>query len=442
MSLKDYKYDYLNLYEGKSFKDFTALCEEIIGEKPPTGTKNQSALKGEFAKYFEFRKACELNSSEKSSRKLIITEVFESPRSFIEMRGRDGKYANCLDPLLLMENHFAGKADALLNELGVFSRFFNLQMPTDKQKHLQDCHIDPMDISLWRTSEEVFSGLRCYKEKMASHTREVLKNRLKSLEKDGLLKQENYRQILPFLTVDIEGTSIKRFQTEKEIRTRNQKRIEFFNEITKDPNVSLTLNDVCLLDITTEMWDGFDLSKYKELVAQNEMYPFALRATRAQEEALTRVDQFLKQYAMKELYGLDHYPPAAEIPPDFFRDFRLSKKYRVLAKTIYPWLIGCKSVWQEIEYEVTASEDQVKEYLSNRLTDPQECADELTKAFIAYMDSHMEKIEYVPTETDLREDSNARILKKVSGPMLEEPLSNSKAACALHGKLKALYDMK
>ena len=190
------------------------------------------------------------------------------------------------------------------------------------------------------------------------------------------------------------------------------------------------------------MWDGFDLSKYKELVAQNEMYPFALRATRAQEEALTRVDQFLKQYAMKELYGLDHYPPAAEIPPDFFRDFRLSKKYRVLAKTIYPWLIGCKSVWQEIEYEVTASEDQVKEYLRNRLTDPQECADELTKAFIAYMDSHMEKIEYVPTETDLREDSNARILKKVSGPMLEEPLSNSKSACELHSKLKELYDIK
>ena len=442
MSQKDCKYDYSNLYEGKSFKDFTALCEEIIGEKPPTGAKNQDTLKREFAKHFEFRKACELDPSEKSSRKLIVTEVFEAPRPFIEMRGRGGKYANCLDPLLLMENHFAGKADALLNELGVFSRFFNLQTPTDKQKHLQDCHIDPMDISLWRTSEEGFSGLRCYKEKMASHTREVLKNRLKSLEKDGLLKQENYRQILPFLTVDIEGTSIKRFQTEKEIRTRNQKRIEFFNEITKDPNVSLTLNDVCLLDITTEMWDGFDLSKYKELVAQNEMYPFALRATRAQEEALTRVDQFLKQYAMKELYGLDHYPPAAEIPPDFFRDFRLSKKYRVLAKTIYPWLIGCKSVWQEIEYEVTASEDQVKEYLRNRLTDPQECADELTKAFIAYMDSHMEKIEYVPTETDLREDSNAKKLKKVSGPMLEEPLSNSKSACELHSKLKELYDIK
>lgn len=442
MSLKDYKYDYLNLYEGKSFKDFTALCEEIIGEKPPTGVKNQNALKREFAKYFEFRKACELNASEKSNRKLIITEVFESPRSFIEMRGRDGKYANCLDPLLLLKNHFAGKADTLLNKLGVFSRFFSPQMPKDRQEHLQDCHIDPMDISLWKTFEEDPSGLRYYKEKMAYHTRKVLKSRLKSLQEIGLLKQENYYQILPILTVDIEGTSIKRFQAEEEIRARHQKRVKFFNEIKKDPNVALTLNDVCLLDITTEMWDGFDLSKYKELVAQNEMYPFALRATRAQEAALTKVDLFLRQYAVKELYGSDHYPPEAEIPPDFFRDFRLSKKYRALAETIYPWLIGCKSVWQEIEYEVTASEDQVKEYLSNHLPDPQNCADKLTKALIKYMDSRMGNTKYVPTEADLQKDSKARILKKVSGPMLEEPLSNSKAACALHGKLKALYDMK
>ena len=190
------------------------------------------------------------------------------------------------------------------------------------------------------------------------------------------------------------------------------------------------------------MWDGFDLSEYSKLVVQNEMCPFALRATRAQEDALIKVDQFLKQYAIKKLYGLDHYPSATEIPPDFFQDFRLSKKYRVLAKTVYPWLIGCKSVWREIEYEVTASEDQVKEYLRYYSTDSKKCADELTKAIITYMDSHMKKIKYVPTEADLQKDSNIYILRELSVPILERPLSNSKSACALHSKLKELYDIK
>ena len=442
MILNNYHFDYSDLHVGDVFKNFTDLCKAIIGETPPTGRRNQDALKREFSKHVEFKKANELDSAEKSKRKLIITNVFETPRKIPENRGTSGKYIDKLAPLILTHKSFSGKPYAFFNEVGVFSRYFDRVMTDKKIEQCENCRIDPIEKNLWAVTPGMYPGEGMYRETMQGQVLRTFCRDLDLLQEKDLVIWGKFHRILPAMTLDINESRHRRFLTIKEKGELNAKRYRFFAQLETEPNVILTLEDVERLDISTDLWDGLELKEYRYLVVRENMYLFPLRATVAQEAALEKVEQFLKQASVKSSFGLNEYPAIDTLPPDFFSRYSLRKEYNKIAKEIYPWLIGCRSVWKEIEYEVIADDEQVKEYIKLYHTDISTCADDLSRAFIDYMDTHMNKVKYQPTKESLEEDSNNLVVFRMhSGPIPERFLDTSKSACELHETLKELYNM-
>ena len=84
----DYKIDISQLNEGDEFKNFSELHLAVTGEKPPSGKRNQNAVKRRFSIYFEYRLKSDLVPGEKSKRALIITKIYDSPRKIEENRGK------------------------------------------------------------------------------------------------------------------------------------------------------------------------------------------------------------------------------------------------------------------------------------------------------------------------------------------------------------------
>ena len=115
--MSKYKYNFQNVKKGQQFKDFTAFFQAITGQKPQTGAKNRAAIERELSKYISYCKASEIKPEISSKRAIIIKEIYDSPRKIDENRGRHGKYANYLKPLLLLScgySSYEGKCTVLL----------------------------------------------------------------------------------------------------------------------------------------------------------------------------------------------------------------------------------------------------------------------------------------------------------------------------------------
>ena len=167
---------------------------------------------------------------------------------------------------------------------------------------------------------------------------------------------------------------------------------------------------------------------------------FPIRATPEQEEAIANLSQFMRQYAYKKYYKLKAFPSVNELPNEFefFQDSYLSNIYKQIIEEIYPWLINCKAIWKELEYDVIGTPEQLESYIDTRTFDGETYAQSLSQAYINYMDSHMDKIMFYPTNKTLS-DLKKKWSGKISGPMIMQPIEKSKAACALHNKLKQFY---
>ena len=109
-----------------------------------------------------------------------------------------------------------------------------------------------------------------------------------------------------------------------------------------------------------------------------------------------------------------------------------------MVEEMYPWLINCKVIWKELEYEVIGTPKQLENYIDTRTFDGENYAQLLSLAYLNYMDSHMSKIMFYPTKETLSDLKEKRFGKSM-GPMIEQPIEKSKAACALHEKLKQFY---
>ena len=115
-------YNFNNIHEGQVFKNFTELVKAVTGEKLSTGAKNRQAVKNVLYKHIDYCTASEYNADITSSRALIVTKIYDTPRIPEEHRGKHGVYADYLRPLLLTScgHSFRGKICTLVNRLGVF----------------------------------------------------------------------------------------------------------------------------------------------------------------------------------------------------------------------------------------------------------------------------------------------------------------------------------
>lgn len=432
------------IHVGQQFKNFSDLCREVTGEKPPTGKKNQDAIKREMSRFIEFKRTCEIDPTETSKHKLTITAVYDQPRELIENRGRHGTYADDLRPLILSVQSFSGKTYEFYNEVGVFSRYFEKKVTEAKRKWCKEEGILLRAINPWKEiiddSSDAYTGEKVYVKKLLELMSQTLYRNLDSLESMGLLSWRKCYQILPNISVEIKNSTCERPLTCKERHQLLEKRIKLFTALRSEPNVTLTIEDVNTLNIFTNEWGNIEDRRFYMEVCFREGKPFPIRASDTQEEAIKKVEQFMQQLTYKMVRKEKHYRPIDELPDryEFFQDAQLHKHYNRLVKKWYPWLIGCERIWQEVEFECTAEPKET--YTSNFNEDLKLHAERLSIAFLQYMDEHMGKIEFYGNTRDVENDMKVKFGRPAG--ICPDSLSRSQSACALSSELKELYNIK
>ena len=436
-----YQFNFAELKVGDKFSNFTELFLKLTGEKPPTGKKNRDAVERELSRYIAYEKLCDIDPKEKSKRALIITTIYDTPITLPENRGRNGRYANLLKPMILSKGEFHGTYSLFYNECGVFKKYY-VSYYKDMAEQIPR---DSTAFNLWRIDdeEEFPPGKREYMRKIFYVQRNSLKTALNSLQKEELLTWGTYHMILPNITVDIEGSSYRKLLTNEEIQERRRFRDEFLDNIYLDKNCILEHETVIILNIYSMFWGGeISWSEYEKLYYVEEQKVTPIRATKAQEKAISNLEQFMRQYTYQYYCEKEHLPPIEDIPNeyDFFNDIGLCSLYKKLVKDMYPWLIGCSSIWGEIEYTVTGTDEQINRYLDTDNFDMEDSSSKLSCEFIKYMDEHMDKLEFLSPpkyQSDLK--GIALTSNRLVKQPLPYPLSRSKSACELHKQLKSLY---
>ena len=443
-----YKYNFFNVKQDQLFKDFTALFETITGGKPPTGARNRAAIDRELSRHISYCKASEVNPGITSKRAIIVKEIYNTPLKLEENRGKHGKYSDHLKPLLLLScggTSFEGKMCRLSNSLGIFEKYtFDKLNNTDGWD--SKSKIDKLEFNPWEIKEDMMPGKQQYLRKLWNQIRSAIERSLKSLQEDGIVEWTYYHKLKPDVLIDIDGRTERRLKSRAELQEDNDRREKFLAEILSDANSVLLPETLEQLNIYSKSWDNcIDGELLEDAIYINGMsipYEFLIRATEKQEDAIANLEQFMRQYAYKKYYKLKNLPPVKEIPNEFefFQNCYLAKTYKQMVKEMYPWLIECKVMWKEVKYQIVGEPYQLDYYINSPDFDCEVSKEALSKAFLKYMDTHMEEIMFLPTPTT-ESDLSGRRFGKTTGPMMEKPISMSKAACELHKKLQQFYDI-
>lgn len=443
----EYKYNYSNLKRGQLFKDFTALFEAITGQKPSTGARNRAAHERELSRHIKYCKASEINPEITSKRAIIVQEIYDTPLELHENRGKRGKYSDYLKPLLLVScgcSSFEGKMCRLANSLGIFEKYTLDQLNnTDLWKPKNK--IDKLEINPWKIEAGMMPGQQQYVRTLWNQIRATIERSLDALQKEKIVTWQYYHQLIPDILIDIVGSKDKRPKSRSEIQENEEKKNEFLKEVLPDVNSVLLPETIETLNIYSEKWaHPMKYDTLKDTIYLSSMespHEFPIRATSEQEEAISNLTQFMHQYACKKCYKLKTLPPIEKVPNEFefFQNSHLAEIYKQMVEEMYPWLINCKVIWKELEYKVIGTSEQLENYIDTRTFEGENYAQSLSWAYLNYMDSRMEKIMFYPTKKTLS-DLKEKRFGKISGPMIEQPLEKSKAACALHEKLKQFYN--
>ncbi len=441
--MSKYKYNFQNVKKGQQFKDFTAFFQAITGQKPQTGAKNRAAIERELSKYISYCKASEIKPEISSKRAIIIKEIYDSPRKIDENRGRHGKYANYLKPLLLLScgySSYEGKMYRLANSLGIFSQYTFDQLKNAENWNRRD----KMEFNPWSIKGDMRPGKEQYLRSLWNLIRTTIERNLISMQKEGILEWTYYHKFTPDILIDIDGRKERRFKSKTELKQDNKRRQRFLEEIEKDKNAILLPETLEYLNIYSKKWDSYiDQNTLKQEAYRNNMYipsEYAVLATPEQECAIANLEQFMRQYAYKEYYKQEKFPPVEDITNEFefFQNSHLLRIYIQLIETMYPWLIECKAIWKEVKYQVVGDASQIERYINVSSFDSELAKESLSKEFLRYMDTHLEQIMFLPTKNTLS-DLKEKQFGKRTGPIMERPVSSSKSACALHEKLKQFY---
>lgn len=445
--MKKYKYNFCNVKKGQLFKDFTALFEAITGEKPSTGAKNRAAIERELSRHISYCKASEVNPETTSKRAIIVKEIYDTPLKLEENRGKRGKYSDHLKPLLLLScgcSSFEGKMCRLSNSLGIFEKY-TLDQLNNSELWGPKSKINSLEFNPWEIKEDMMPGKQQYLRKLWNQIRTAIERSLKSLQEDGIVEWTYYHKLKPDVLTDIAGRKERRLKSSAELQEDNDRREKLLEEILSDANSVLLPETLEQLNIYSKSWDNcIDRDILEEAVYINDMSipdEFLIRPTEKQEDAIVNLEQFMRQYAYKKGYKLKSLPSVKEIPNEFefFQNSHLAKTYKQMVKEMYPWLIECKVIWKEVEYRVVGDPYRLECYINSPEFNSEASKESLSKEFLRYMDSHMEEIMFLPTQTTEFDLKARRFGKATGGPIMEKPISISKAACELHEKLQQFY---
>lgn len=443
---KKYIYNFNNIHEGQVFKNFTELVKAVTGEKLSTGAKNRQAVKNVLYKHIDYCTASEYNADITSSRALIVTKIYDTPRIPEEHRGKHGVYADYLRPLLLTScgHSFRGKICTLVNRLGVFKEYtFPLFFNTHLQEQGNATKFHWTEFNPWTTHENTSMGVQKYKSTLWYQIRNTVTGNLDSLQKDGILEWNYYYQFIPSILIDIDGTHQKRPKSLNELQVDKQKRDSFLEEVAHDTNSVLLPETLHQLNIYSDAWSHeVNYDAYRDRIYAsdpNNPSEFPLRTTAEQEAAIENLNAFMRQYAYMKFYNLQALPSIEEEDVSssykFFNNPSLSMAYKKLVAETLPWLIECKVMWRELEYHVFKNSEPVNRYTNSQTFDKKQYQDVLSQTFIQYMDSHMDKIQFVPNDSS---DLNGTHIGRLPNTM---PLNRSNSACAFHDRLKGLYNI-
>ena len=440
---KKYNYNYENVHKGDEFKSFTALFEAVTGEKPPSGSANQEAVKREMSKYIDFVKKSEIDPKA-SPRAYIVRKVYDVPLELEENRGRKGIYSDYIKPLLLVScgfETFEGKMSKLSNNLGIFKRYTSYLLDnTGVWKNKSN--ISRSEFNPWVTGENMVPGQQKYLSTLRNQIYSTIERSLSSLQDEKIVSWKYYHQIIPDILIDIEGSKDRRPKSSNELKEDNKRRHQLLSEIENDKNSVLQPKTLEKLNIYSQGWSGdINYSRHKDFICM-EGWPkpqnLPIVASDEQEEAIQNLELFMRQYAYKECLKSNHLPAIEKVLNgyDFFQNQALSQQYKRLVKEMYPWLIECKVIWKEVKYEITGMPEQIDKYIDLQSFDYEKCMGSLSCAFLKYMDSHMDKIKFQPTK-ESKSDYKGEFDRNIA----PQPIDMSKAACALHEKLKSFYSI-
>lgn len=387
------------LQVGQIFKNFADLYRFLTGKEPPSGKRNQDAVKNQFKKYFEWKLLKGIDPQTTSKRAIIITKIYDSPITLPENRGKRGKYSDLLKPLLLMHGQFQGKESELFRELNILGRAYENRykeyLPNEPWRNSNS-----IDLLPWRIAKQegrpLELGEYTYRRVLWNDMRMTVERALDSLQQEGKISWRRYYVMIPTTLKDMEGTKERGPKTVADLKKENCERSEFLETISEDSNCVLDIQKLNALDIYSVEWQGsVDLEEYRRLMfldaksrGENaSLSDVPIRVTEEQEEILKNIELFIRQYTYKEYKKMKKFPSIEDVPKEyeFFSDRKLGQLYRDYVKELYPLLIRCRVMWKEIEYVVLEEPDTTDYPPQNILSD------KLSIQFLKRMDTHMKK---------------------------------------------------
>lgn len=441
---ESYQFDTSNVSVNQRFSSFKALFTAVTGREPPTGQTNLRIAKDNLKRHLNYVNAINLDSNEKSKRAVIITEIYDSPLTVPENRGKHGIYIGNMKQLLLGKQEFQGKEYILWNELGLFLKYFEKTTAFPEIQKLIASRTSEFDYDLWKPNHKTTQGEEIYRAILRDELRGITERALNSLQKDGIIEWEKHYVWIPnihTLTVDYKP----RIAAFKELQEESKNHAKALCEAASDVNSTLKPDVISALFIGASEKDKLQFEELKKQVGiDGNSNP--VPATAEQAAAIENYQLYIRQRAYKEylakksgqeevncvLPKREHIPNKGKV----FSNPELKKIYDKTDKSYRKKLLGDIKFWQEIQYRVIDETELKRQTLCEKDTSRIQSAENVTLSVLKFMDKKMK-------------EHGCKVTKGVNpadisgwGMMLEGTtflLGDSIDAVRLHKELKQLY---
>lgn len=240
--------------------------------------------------------------------------------------------------------------------------------------------------------------------------------------------------LLPDIKIQTEENELRieayRVETEQRIRAC----AEEIQNCAEETNSCLNAEQ--LIGFLRSVYSRDRFEEYaRQLIRDGSVAAFA--ANEEQEEAIENYNAYVRQYAYQRVNRLRELPPLRQTPVggEFWRNPYLAQMGREVQRECNESLLGGMKNWKVIYYRVDDRE-KAERYHPAGYRQRHEDAYELTRSFIAYMGDQMGeevRVNGRDAEQDFEGFGN-RTHREVN-----QPLSRSRSANALHNKLRTLY---
>ena len=406
---------------------------------PESGSRNIEIAKAELNRYLTYARAIDIDPSERRRRAVIVTEVFDEPLPpRATARGRRGTYIDLLRPLLLEQGNFERKMCELCNRMRLFGRYSNeMRRRVEVRNRLAHMRGNVDDLDLWQPCWYPRIGEQHYVGRLKSEIAEKVKNALKSMQGEGIVTWRMRTMLLPDIRTQTEENELRieayRVETEQRVRAC----AEEIQDCAEETNSCLDAE--LLIGFLRSVYSRNRCEEYaRQLIRDGRVAAFA--ANEEQEEAIENYNAYVRQCAYQRVNRLRELPPLGQIPleGEFWRNPYLARMGREVQRECNEAVFGGVKSWKVIYYRVDDRE-KAERYHPAGYRQRHEDAYELTRRFItAYMGKQMRKQVSVngrDAEQDF-EGFGDRAHREVN-----QPLSRSRSANALHNKLRTLYGL-